>query len=44
MVYAQVGKESRDMRQNARSIEFIKAGDAVRTAGWLKEELTPFMD
>ena len=44
MVCAQVGKESPDMRQNERSIEFIKAGDIVRTAGWLKEELTPFMD
>ena len=44
MVYAQVGKDSPDTGQNERSIEFIKAGDTVRTAGWLKEQLTPFMD
>ena len=28
-----------DMRQNEREIKFIRVGDAVRTAGQLKEEL-----
>ena len=32
------GKEFPDMRQNERRIEFIRAGDAVRTAGSLKGE------
>lgn len=43
VVYAQVGKEFRDMRQNERRREFIRAGNTVRTAGWLKEESMPFM-
>ena len=40
MVQAQVGKEFPDMRQNEREIKFIRVGDAVRTAGQLKGELT----
>ena len=43
MVYVQVGKEFPDMRQNERGIEFIRAGNTVRIAGWLKEESMPFM-
>ena len=27
-----------DMRQKERRIKFIRVGDAVRTAGWLKGE------
>ena len=40
MVQAWVGKEFPDMRQNEREIKFIRVGDAVRTAGQLKGELT----
>ena len=40
MVWAQVGQEFSDMRQNEREIKFIRVGDAVRTAGQLKRELT----
>ena len=35
-----VGKEFPDMRCNEREIKFIRVGDAVRTAGQLKGELT----
>ena len=38
VVQAWVGKEFPDMRQNEREIKFIRAGDAVRTAGRLKGE------
>ena len=38
MVWAQVGKEFPDMRQNERKIKFIRVGDAVRTADQLKGE------
>ena len=40
MVQAWVGKEFPDMRQNEREIKFITMGDAVRTVGRLKRELT----
>ena len=40
VVRAWVGKEFLDMRQNEREIKFIRVGDAVRTAGQLKGELT----
>ena len=40
MVQAWVGKEFPDMRQNEREIKFIRMGDAVRTVGRLKRELT----
>ena len=40
MVQARVGKEFPDMRQNEREIKFIRIGEAVRTAGQLKGELT----
>ena len=36
----QVGKEFPDVRQNEREIKFIRVGDAVRTVGQLKAELT----
>ena len=39
----QVGKEFPDVRQNERRIEFIRVGDTVRTAGWLKRGRTPFI-
>ena len=39
MVWAQVGQEFSDMRQNEREIKFIRVGDAVRTVGQLKGEL-----
>ena len=39
MVHAWVGKEFPDMRQNERRIKFIRVGDAVRTAAWLKGEM-----
>ena len=39
VVQAWVRKEFPDMRQNEREIKFIRVGDAVRTAGQLKEEL-----
>ena len=42
-VQAPVGKEFPDMRQDERRIEFIRAGNTVRIAGWLKEESMPFM-
>ena len=44
MVYEQLGKEFPDMRQNERRIKFIREGDMVRTAGWLKGELNLFAD
>ena len=31
------------MRQNERRIKLVRVGDAVRTAGWLKGELTSFV-
>ena len=40
MLQAWVGKEFPDMRQNERKIKFIRMGDAVRTVGQLKRELT----
>ena len=40
MVQAQVEKEFPDMRWNEREIKFIRIGEAVRTAGQLKGELT----
>ena len=40
MVCVWAGKEFPDMRQNKRRIEFIRVGDAVRTAGSLKGEST----
>ena len=40
MVWARVGKEFPDMRQNERKIKIIRVGDAVRTAGQLKGEPT----
>ena len=40
MVQAWVGKEFPDMRPNEREIKFIRMGDAVRTVGQLKGELT----
>ena len=43
VVYAQVGKEFRDMRQNERRREFTRAGDAVRPVGWLKTGTVPFV-
>ena len=42
MVRAWTGQEFPDMRQNERRIEFIRAGDAVRTADQLKGEPNPF--
>ena len=36
MVWARVGKEFPDLRQNEREIKFIRVGDTVRTAGQLK--------
>ena len=43
VVWAWVGKEFPDMRQNERRIKFIGEGDAVRTARWLKAEPNPFI-
>ena len=40
VVWAWVGKEFPDMRQNEREIKFIRMGDTVRTAGQLKGEPT----
>ena len=40
VVWARVGKEFPHMRQNKREIKFIRVGDAVRTVGQLKGELT----
>ena len=40
VVRVQAGKEFLDMRQNEREIKFISVGDAVRTVGQLKGELT----
>ena len=42
VVCAQAGKEFPDMRQNERRIKFTSVGDAVRTAGQIKGESTPF--
>ena len=36
MVCVQAGKEFTDIRQNERRIEFIRVGDTIRTADWLK--------
>ena len=41
MACAQIGKEFPNMRQNEKKIEFIRAGDAIWTVGWLKGEQTP---
>ena len=38
VVWAWVGKEFPDMRQNEREIKFIRVGDTVRTMGQLKGE------
>ena len=40
MVRVWVGEEFPDMRQNEREIKFVRMGDAVRTAGQPKGELT----
>ena len=40
MVWAQVGKELPDMRQNEGEIQFIRVGDAVKTVSQLKGEPT----
>ena len=40
MVRAQVGKEFPENSQNKREVKFIRVGDAVKTAGQLKGELT----
>ena len=37
-----LGKEFPDMRQNERRMVFIRVGDAVRTVGQLKGQLTAF--
>jgi len=42
VVRAQARKEFPDMRQNERRTEFIRVGDAVRTAGPLKGESNLF--
>ena len=39
VVHAWVGKEFPDMRQNEKRIKSIRVGDAVRTAGQLKQDL-----
>ena len=39
MFLVQVGKEFPDMRQNEREIKCVRVGDAVRTAGQLKQDL-----
>ena len=38
------GKAFPDKRQHERRIKFIREGDVVRTAGWLKGELNLFAD
>jgi len=38
MVHAWVGNEFPDMRQDEGRMKFIRGGDAVKTAGWLKGE------
>ena len=38
IVWAWVGKEFPDLRQNEREIKFIRVGDAVRTVVQLKGE------
>ena len=40
MAWALVGKEFPDMRQSERDIKFIRVGDAIRTAGQFKRELS----
>ena len=42
VVCVRVGKEFPDMRQNEQRIKFIRVGDTIRTAGWLKGEPNPF--
>ena len=44
MVSAWAGKAFPDMRQNEREIQFIRVGDAVRTASQLKGKPTPFRE
>ena len=39
-----VGKAFPDMRQNERGIQFIRVGDAVRTASQLKGKPTPLVN
>ena len=41
MVWAWIGKESPDMRQNERKIKFIRMGGTVRTACPFNRELSP---
>ena len=43
VVHGLVGKEFPDMRQDERRTEFLRVGDVIRTADWLKGELTPFL-
>ena len=43
MICVRVGKEFPYMRQNERRIKFIREGDAVRIAGWLKGKPNPFI-
>ena len=38
IIWAWVGKEFPDLRQNEREIKFIRVGDAVRTVVQLKGE------
>jgi len=40
VVRARVGKEFPDIRHNEREIKFIRMGNAVRTMGQFKGELT----
>ena len=41
VVCVQLGKDFPNMRQNEKSMKFIRVGKAVRTVGRLKGELTP---
>ena len=43
VVWARVGKEFSDRKQDERKIKFIRVGDAVRTVGRLKGESMPFV-
>ena len=43
MVCAWVGKEFPYKRQNERRIKFIREGEAIRTMGPLKGEMTPLV-
>ena len=40
VTWAQAGEAFSDLRQNERRIAFVRAGDAVRTAGQQRGELT----